>query len=70
MFIDLVHEFLRFLSFVGDFLDFEIKEGPLGIFDYFLKCLPVFKASRYPIIPQGLIVFLSPPVLGMSCDID
>ena len=70
MFIDLAHEFLRFLSFVGDFLDFEIKEGPLGIFDYFLKCYPVFKISRCFIIPQRLITFLSPPALGMSCDID
>jgi len=56
--------------FVGDFLDFEIEEGPLGIFDHFLKYLPVFKASRCPIIPQESIAFLSLPSLGMSCDID
>ena len=70
MFIDPAHEFPRSLSFVGDFLDFEIKEGLLGIFDHFLKCLPVFKASRCPIISQESITFLSPPALGMSCDID
>ena len=40
---DLAHEFPEFLSFVGDFLDFEIEEGSLGRFDCFLKDLPVFK---------------------------
>jgi len=51
-------------------LDFEIEEGPLGVFDYFLECFPIFKVSQYLITPQGLIAFLSLPTLGMSCDID
>jgi len=70
VFIDPVYEFPRSLSFVGDFLDFEIKEGLLSIFDHFLKCLLVFKASRYHIILQGSIAFLGPPALGMFCDVD
>jgi len=39
------YEFPRSLFFVGDFLDFEIKEGLLGGFDSFLKGLPIFKHS-------------------------
>jgi len=70
VFIDPVYKFPRSSSFVGDFLDFEIEEGLLGIFDHFLECFLVFKASRYPIAPQRLIAFLGPPALGMSCDID
>jgi len=43
--VDPTHEFPRFLFFVGDFLDFKIKEGSLGGFDSFLKDLPIFKHS-------------------------
>ena len=51
VFVNPVHEFPRSLFFVGDFLDFKIKEGSLGGFDCFLEDLPVFESSCRPIIP-------------------
>ena len=38
LFVDLVHEFARSPSFIGDFLNFSIKEESFGILDYFLNC--------------------------------
>ena len=41
MFIDLIHEFLWSLFFIGNFLDLEVKEGLLSVLDCFLELLPI-----------------------------
>jgi len=42
MLVDLFHEFPRSFVFVGNFLNFLVKEGIFGILDYPLELLPVF----------------------------
>jgi len=42
MLVDPFHEFPRSFVFVGNFLNFLVKEGIFGILDYPLELLPVF----------------------------
>jgi len=40
--VDPFHEFPRFFVFIGNFLNFLVKEGMFGILDHPLEQLPVF----------------------------
>jgi len=42
VFVNPIHELPRFSFLVGNFLDFEVKEGSFGEFDCFLESFPIF----------------------------
>jgi len=43
--VDPAHKLPRFSTFVGYFLNFEVKKGPFGGFDHFLEGFPVTTLS-------------------------
>jgi len=64
------HEFPRSLLFVGDFLNFLIKETSFFIFDHFSKGLPVFNILQRSITCQILVAIVVPPTFRMLCNVD
>ena len=68
--INPAHEFPRATLFIGYFLDFEIEEGPLCIFDSLLESFPVFNTFQRPIFFQISVIIFIPLVLWVLCDIN
>jgi len=65
-----VHELLRTVTLVGDFLNLEIKKSSFGGFDDILEEFPIFKASRFSVNVKGSPILIIPPNLGVLRDLD
>jgi len=64
------HEFPGSSLFVGDFLNFLIKESPFCIFNCFSKGLSVFNILQRSISCQILVAIVVPPTFRMLCNVD
>ena len=70
LFINLIYELSRTPSFVGDFLNFLVKEGLFSTLDYLLELLPVLDVLSQPIFLEVLSTIFVLPTLGVLGDID
>jgi len=53
------------MTFVGNFLNFHVKERFLYCLDYLLEILPIFEASCCSIVVERTTACIRPPLLGM-----
>ena len=70
LFVDQVYKFLWTVSFVGNFLDFLIKEWTFSSLNHFLKLFPIFQLFWRPISFKVSITASIPPTLGMFGNVD
>ena len=70
LFINLIYELSRTPSFVGDFLNFLVKERLFSTLDYLLELLPVLDVLSQPIFLEVLSTIFVLPTLGVLGDID
>jgi len=70
LFINLIHELSRTSSFVGDFLNFLVKEGLFSTLNCLLELLPVLDMLSQLIFLEVLSTIFVLPTLGVLGNID
>ena len=66
-FVNPFHEFLRAISFVGNFL---VKESMFSTLDCLLKLFPILNIFSLPVLLKVSVIICIPPTLGMLGNVD
>jgi len=69
-FLDLIYELPRATVFVGNFIDFFVKEAMFCLLDYSFESFPVLQLFGLFIYIEIPITVIIPPSYGVLCDID